>query len=214
MPIIKLDLIDDHALNSNVVPDDVLEKIYRNIKRTKKTPPLIVRPKDDGRYEMLDGHHRKRILRRLNIDEWECDVWKITEREGNVAIASLNTLRGQEDPRLRAQLLAELSTTIPIEQLAQFLPENQAQIEDALKLLSTDFSALEEAARAASGGGEEHPRAKTFLLYPDQEAVIQQALDTMIATEDLRRAKNPEGQALELICANYLSGASSPPVDE
>lgn len=53
--------------------------------------------------------------------------------------------------------------------------------------------------------GENAPVVTRFAVFPEQLHVIDQALQHVIRTQGLM--KNPRGQALELICADYLAGA-------
>jgi ParB-like chromosome segregation protein Spo0J len=197
--------------NSNVVPEHLLKKLERNIKRTKLYPSLIVRPLrvvegEDAHYQILDGHHRKMVLERLGYKDAECDIWEMTEREAAIALATLNRLRGTDDPRLRAELLDSLSQTIPMEQLAAMVPEDVSAIEDMQKLLLVDLDALEMAQRAAADKvKDESPKPLTFVLFPDQYVQVRNALDHMQNREDLKGKKNADGQALYLLCVEYLS---------
>jgi len=54
--------------------------------------------------------------------------------------------------------------------------------------------------------GENAPIVTRFALFPEQLHVVDRALQHVIRTQGLM--KNPRGQALELICADYLAGAA------
>ena len=81
--MIPLADLTPHPLNTNVMPDDLLAKLRANIKRTGRYPHLIVRPhpRERGKSEVLDGHHRIRVLRGLGHTEARCDVWAVDDRE-------------------------------------------------------------------------------------------------------------------------------------
>jgi ParB/RepB/Spo0J family partition protein len=53
--------------------------------------------------------------------------------------------------------------------------------------------------------GENAPVVTRFALFPEQLHVIDRALQYLTRSQEL--TKNPRGQALELICADYLAGA-------
>ena len=144
---LPLDALVAHPKNSNVVSDETLAKIQKNIARTKLYPPLIVRPLSEGRYQILDGHHRKIVLERLGFTLATCAVWPCTEREGEVFLATLNTLRGTEDLRRRAALISDLAQTVPLEQLAGILPESLADLQDLQRRTLVDLDALDVAQR-------------------------------------------------------------------
>jgi ParB-like chromosome segregation protein Spo0J len=192
--------------NSNVVPDDVLAKLQKNIKRTGLYPPLIVRIMPNG-YQILDGHHRKIVLERLGKTEADCDVWDITDRESDVMLATLNTLRGTDDLRLRAALIDSLLQTVPIDQLAEMLPESKSGLEDLQKLTLVDLDALDIAARTAVEKADaEAPQPLSFVLYPEQFVKVRNALEHMKTAQELHGKKNADGQSLYFLCVEYLSG--------
>ena len=63
--MVPLDDLVAHPLNSNVMPEDLQEKLRAHIKRTGRYPHVIVRPHPDdpAKYQVLDGHHRLAILK-------------------------------------------------------------------------------------------------------------------------------------------------------
>jgi hypothetical protein len=212
---VKLADITVNPRNSNVMPEESLVKLVRNIKRTGHYPPLILRPLDEpgadkhgGRsYMFIDGFHRSLALDRLGETEANAEIWDVTEREADVMLATINTLRGSDDKKLRAALIDSLTQTIPIEQLAQMLPEDKAGIEDLQKLMQVDLDALEIAAREAVEKSEgESPQPLNFILFPEQMVKVRNALEHLKTREDLHGKKNPEGQALYYMAVDYLSG--------
>ena len=58
---IDISLIDDFEGHPFMVKDDEsMEELARSIKENGILNPIIVRKKDDGRYELIAGHRRKR----------------------------------------------------------------------------------------------------------------------------------------------------------
>jgi ParB-like chromosome segregation protein Spo0J len=211
---LELDQLHAHPMNANVCDKDVLDKLERNIKRSRTYPPLVVRPltkKEGGGFQIIDGHHRKMVLERLGYTKALCVVWDVTAREADVALATLNRLHGTDDPRKRAQLLDHLNQTIPLEQLAGIMPENLAELEDSLKMLKVDFDALEALSHSmAERNDAETPVKMEFLVYPGQEQLIRRALGHIKSTELDPKAKNPDGQALEFLASEYLNSVQQP----
>ncbi len=68
---IALDLLDEHPLNANVMSERLQENLTRNIGRSGRYPPPIVRqhPELSGRFQILDGKHRVEALHRLGLRE-------------------------------------------------------------------------------------------------------------------------------------------------
>ena len=169
-----------HPLNSNVMPEDLQEKLTAHIKRTGRYPFLVVRPHPDepGKYQVLDGHHRVAILRDLGYTEARCDVWQVSDREAKLLLATLNRLQGQDLPIRRAQLIHELLGEMSGDDLAGLLPETDKQLEELHALL--EFPAEEIAEQLAAEAEEEEkvlPRVMTFVVTPAQEQVIEEAVE-------------------------------------
>src|SRR2546426_5247338 len=135
--MVPLDDLRPHPLNSNVMTEDLKAKLKAHIKRTGRYPFLVVRPhpKEPGKFQVLDGHHRIEILRELGHTEVRCDVWDVTDREAKLLLATLNRLQGQDVPIRRAELLHELLGEMSIDDLAGLLPESDRQLEELHSLL-------------------------------------------------------------------------------
>ena len=169
-----------HPLNANKMCDEVREKLKAHIKRTGRYPYLIVRPHPDqpDRYQVLDGHHRIAVLRELGHVDALCDVWEVDDREANVLLATLNRLEGQDVPIRRAHLVHELLGVMSLSDLAGLLPETDGQLEELHALL--EFPADEVAALLDEQAEEEEkvlPRVMSFVVTPDQERLIEQAVE-------------------------------------
>lgn len=135
---IDLDRLRDHPRNSNVMPDDKLATLRRHVERSGRYPPLIVRPhpEEADAYEMLDGHHRARVLESLGHERAWCVVWRVDDEQALTLLATLNRLEGADDPRRRSALIAELHERFahtPTE-LAKRLPEAAADVKKLLSL--------------------------------------------------------------------------------
>ena len=178
--MIPLEDLLPHPLNSNVMSDDLQDKLRAHIKRTGRYPFLVVRPHPDepGKFQVLDGHHRVAILRDLGHTEARCDVWEVDDREANLLLATLNRLQGQDQPLKRAQLIHELLGEMNAGDLSGLLPESDKQIEELHSLLQ--FPAEDLAAQLDSEAREAEkvlPRVMTFVVTPDQEALIERAVE-------------------------------------
>ena len=178
--MVPLDDLLPHPLNSNVMPPYLQAKLRAHIKRTGRYPFLVVRPHPDepGKYQVLDGHHRVAVLRDLGHTEARCDVWQVDDREAKLLLATLNRLQGQDQPLRRAELVHELLSEMNLADLAGLLPETDKQIEELHALL--EFSAEEVAALLEEQAQEAEkvlPRVMSFVVTPEQEQVIEQAVE-------------------------------------
>ncbi len=178
--MVPLDDLIPHPLNSNVMTGEMREKLKAHIKRTGRTPFIVVRPHPDkpGKYQILDGHHRVEILRDLGHTEARCDVWEVSDREAKLLLATLNRLEGQDQPMRRAQLIHELLGEMRLDDLAGLLPESDRQLEELHSLL--EFPAEEIAALLEEEAEEQEkvlPRVMSFVVTPEQEELIEQAVE-------------------------------------
>jgi ParB/RepB/Spo0J family partition protein len=202
--MVPLDDLIPHPLNSNVMSDDLREKLKAHIKRTGRTPFIVVRPhpEDSNRYQILDGHHRVAILRELGHTEARCDVWEVTDREAKLLLATLNRLEGQDQPIRRAQLIHELLGEMSLDDLAGLLPESDRQLEELHALL--EFPADEIAALLEEAAEEEErvlPRVMSFVVTPEQEQLIEQAVEM---ASDGTPGRDRKARGLSNLAQHYM----------
>ena len=201
---VPLDRLHAHPSNPNLMSDERLETLARNIEREGRYPPLIARlhPERPGEWQLLDGHQRIEVLRRLGHPEalvfpWECD-----DETALILLATLNRLEGEDVPARRAALLTELTQLVPVEELALLLPEDGAQIEEMLALVDLDSDALiAELTAAAERNSATSPRLISFAVLPEDEQAIERAV---AAASERLEGKNRRGRALGVICRAYL----------
>ncbi len=193
-----------HPLNSNVMPEDLREKLKAHIHRTGRYPFIVVRPHPDeaGCYQVLDGHHRVDVLRDLGHTEARCDVWNVDDREAKLLLATLNRLQGQDSPIRRAQLIHELLGELNLGDLAGLLPETDKQIEELHALL--EFPAEEIAALLADEAEKQEkvlPRVMTFVVTPEQEELIDRAVEL---ASDGTQGRDRKARGLANLAQHFL----------
>jgi ParB-like chromosome segregation protein Spo0J len=200
---IPLAQLVSHPLNPNVMPDALKGKLKANIRASGRYPPLIVRPLDDGTFQIMDGHQRADVLRELGESTAVCYAWPASDEEALLLLATLNRLEGQDIPGRRAALIAELQAHETLAELARLLPEDEAQLEATLELLDFDVEGLlarltEEADRAAAEG----PQLFTFAVDAEDAPTVEAAIARAAATLS---GHNCRGRALVIVVRSYLS---------
>ena len=211
-----VDLTDliPHPLNANVMPEDLREKLKAHIKRTGRTPFVVVRPhpNEAGKYQILDGHHRVSILRELGHTEARCDLWDVSDREANLLLATLNRLEGQDEPIRRAQLLHELLGEMSLDDLAGLLPETDRQLEELHALL--EFPADEVAALLEDEAEQEErvlPRVMSFVVTPEQEQLIEAAVE---AASDGTPGRDRKARGLANLAQHFMEDRDETVADQ
>jgi ParB-like chromosome segregation protein Spo0J len=208
--MIPLDCLLPHPLNSNVMPPDLQAKLRAHIKRTGRYPYLVVRahPKESGKYQVLDGHHRVTVLRELGYPEARCDIWAVDDREAKLLLATLNRLQGQDQPRRRAELVHELLAEMNVSDLGGLLPESDKQLEELHALL--EFPAEEVAALLRQQEEEAErvlPRVLTFVVTPEQEKHIEAAVE---AASDGTHGRDRRARGLTVLARRFLQESANP----
>ncbi len=205
---IPLDDLLPHPLNSNVMSPEYREKLLAHIRRTAGYPFLVVRPHptEQGKYQVLDGHHRVSVLRELGHAEARCDVWDVDDREAKLLLATLNRLEGQDQPLRRAQLLHELLSEWNVADLGGLLPETEGEILDLHSLL--EFPAEEIAAELEA---EAEEREKTlpvvihFVVSHEQAELIDSAIER---ASDGTVGRDRKARGLANLAKHYLEGSA------
>lgn len=91
---ISLDLIDDFNNHPFKVNDDEsLKELADSINENGLLEPLVVRKKENGRYEMLSGHRRKKALQLIGISEIECKIKDLSDDEATIYMVDSNLYR-------------------------------------------------------------------------------------------------------------------------
>jgi ParB-like chromosome segregation protein Spo0J len=203
--VVPLDDLVPHPLNANVMPDELKAKLAANIRASGRYPPLIVRPLDDGRFQIMDGHQRADVLRELGETTAVCYVWPASDEEALILVATLNRLEGQDIPGRRAALIAELQAHETLADLARLLPEDEAQLEATLELLDFDIEGLverltEEANRSAAEG----PQLFTFAVDAEDGPAVEEAIERAASAFT---GRNRRGRALVLLAQKFMEGA-------
>ena len=201
---VPIERLRPHPANANVMSEERLEKLARNIAREGRYPPVIVRPHPDGSgdYQIIDGHQRVEVAGRLGEAEVLCFPWPCDDETALLLLATLNRLEGEDVPLKRAGLLQQLSTLLPPEELALLLPEDAGAITDTLGLLELDAEKLmAELTQAAERVDANLPRTIAFAVSAEDEQAIEEAI--RFASLELE-GENRRGRALGMIARAYL----------
>lgn len=132
---VPIDQCIGHPLNSNRMSEAMMAKLARHIEASGRYPPLIVRSlgrsqsppaADAATLQVIDGHHRLEVLRRLGRRRVRVDCWgDLSDGETELLLATLNRLEGRDDAERRAALLERLRADAQMDEsaLAALLPE-------------------------------------------------------------------------------------------
>ena len=88
IPVKDIDDFPEHPFS--VEDDELMDNIVRSIEEEKFVPPAIIRPKENGRYEMVAGHRRKRAFTRANKEVMPCIIKKLDNEEATILMVDTN----------------------------------------------------------------------------------------------------------------------------
>ena len=96
VPLSEIDDFPEHPYR--VLDDEDMEALMESIKERGVITPALVRKKDDGRYEMISGHRRKRACERLGLLSMRCELKDISRDEAIILMVDSNSQRSEIAP--------------------------------------------------------------------------------------------------------------------
>ena len=91
IPIAEIDEFPDHPFK--VLMDEDMEQLVDSIKRSGVMTPATVRMKEDGRYELISGHRRKKACELAGLETLKCEVKELTRDEAIIVMVESNLQR-------------------------------------------------------------------------------------------------------------------------
>ena len=91
IPISEIDEFPDHPFK--VLMDEDMEHLVESIKRNGVMTPATVRLKEDGRYELISGHRRKKACELAGLETLKCEVKELTRDEAIIVMVESNLQR-------------------------------------------------------------------------------------------------------------------------
>ena len=73
--------------------DEDMEQLVDSIKRNGVMTPATVRLKEDGRYELISGHRRKKACELAGLETLKCEVKELTRDEAIIVMVESNLQR-------------------------------------------------------------------------------------------------------------------------
>ena len=100
---VKLSEIDDFNNHPfKVIKDNSFYELANSIKENGLLTPLIVRKKENGRYELISGHRRKYALEVLGILESDVEIRDLDNDEAIILMVDSNLYRNNILPSEKA----------------------------------------------------------------------------------------------------------------
>ena len=100
IPLAEIDEFPDHPFK--VLMDEDMEQLVDSIKRSGVMTPATVRLKEDGRYELISGHRRKKACELAGLETLKCEVKELTHDEAIIVMVESNLQRSAILPSEKA----------------------------------------------------------------------------------------------------------------
>lgn len=206
IPISEIDEFPDHPFK--VLMDEDMEQLVESIKRNGVMPPATVRLKEDGRYELISGHRRKKACELAGLEMLKCEVKELTRDEAIIVMVESNLQRSVILPsekafaykmRLEAMnrqagrpskdnltpMVSDLDTTRTNEKLGKEVGESREQIRRYIRLteLVPEILQMVDERQIAF-----RPAVEISYLTEEQQYTLLEAMEYNDATPSLAQA--------------------------
>ena len=102
--VVPLDQIDDFPDHPFLVKDDdSMDQLVHSIEMNGVLNPVIVRQKEDGRYELISGHRRKHACEKLGVEQIPVIVRDLSRDEAIIEMVDSNLQREHILPSEKAK---------------------------------------------------------------------------------------------------------------
>ena len=206
IPISEIDEFPDHPFK--VLMDEDMEQLVESIKRNGVMTPATVRLKEDGRYELISGHRRKKACELAGLETLKCEVKELTRDEAIIVMVESNLQRSVILPsekafaykmRLEAMnrqagrpskdnltpMVSDLDTTRTNEKLGKEVGESRNQIQRYIRLteLVPEILQMVDERQIAF-----RPAVEISYLTEEQQYTLLEAMEYNDATPSLAQA--------------------------
>ena len=100
IPLTEIDNFPDHPFK--VRDDEDMLQLVESVKERGVITPATVRQKEDGRYELVSGHHRKRACELAGFETLRCEVVDLDRDAATILMVESNYQRSQILPSEKA----------------------------------------------------------------------------------------------------------------
>jgi len=182
---IDLRMLVPNPEQTNHMDAELLLKLRRHIEQTGRYEPLTVRPHstEKGKFQVINGHNRLRVLRALAHKSAFCIVWDIDDEQTRLYLGTLNQLSGDDVPERRSLLVETLLHGRSVDEPSALLPDRKsylAELERLARLELDDLLPSEPTEESASGV----PVILEFMLDETAATEINLALDLIVNAGD------------------------------
>ena len=197
--ILEIDEFPNHPFK--VLMDEDMKQIVESIKRNGVMTPATVRLKEDGRYELISGHRRKKACELAGLETLKCEVKELTRDEAIIVMVESNLQRSVILPsekafayKMRMDALkhqgrvtsAQVGPKLSSEVLAEQVGESRNQIKRYIRLtylISPILQMVDESRMAFN------PAVEISYMTPEHQRWLQAEMELCEATPSLVQSR-------------------------
>ena len=101
IPLSEIDEFPDHPYQVRM--DEDMTQLVESVKERGIITPVILRKKEDGRYEMVSGHRRMKACELAGLETVKADIQNLTRDEAIVLMVESNLQRSTILPSEKAK---------------------------------------------------------------------------------------------------------------
>jgi ParB family chromosome partitioning protein len=167
--------------------EEALEELAASIRSQGLMQPLVVRPLDDQRFEIIAGERRWRAAQRAGLDRVPALVRSLDDQSALALALIENVQREDLSPLEEAAALERLMTTFSLtqSQAAEAVGKQRATVANLLRLLRLGSEARRLLERGDLTMG--HARALLALDDPQQGALAREAVQRGWTVREMER---------------------------
>jgi len=194
---IPIDKLTAHPGNPNRMSKRNFARLVRNIERTGRYEPLVVRRQGDD-FQIINGHHRSLALKQLGYDTADAVVWDVDDAETDILLSTLNRLGGSDVLDKKLALLARINRNMQAREMAKLLPFTRSQIE-RLKNLKVPSAPANISVKSFAV-------PMVFFLSDDQQKIVARALASVRESQNEKTKAAGNAAALTYIAQRFIEG--------
>ena len=202
IPIVEIDDFPDHPFHVDI--DDAMSEMVESVKRFGVLSPAVARQKEDGRYELISGHRRKKACELAGIEKMPVIVRNMGRDEAIIFMVDSNLQRERLLPSEKAfsykmkldamkrQGARTDLTSVPMAQkltsrelLAEKSGESQDQVRRYIRLteLTPDLLKMVDEGKIAF-----RPAVELSYLSKAEQASLLMTMESEVCTPSLAQA--------------------------
>ena len=202
----EIDEFPDHPFHVRM--DEDMDRLVESIRERGIITPVMLRQKEDGRYEMISGHRRKKACELIGMETIKADIRDLSRDEAILLMVASNLQRSTILPsekafayKMRLDAMKRQAGRPPqnnrdpvghnyqnqrsVEILADEAPDSKSQIQRFIRLTNLEASLLNmvDDARIAM-----RPAVELSYLTQEEQTVLAEEIEFADATPSLAQA--------------------------